>query len=796
MPRPRFPSWKEIRARAATIRWNRIVVVAVILGLVASIVGSIVSLASELSALRGFKASTPGWSFPSHVYSDWIDLDPARNLPRGFVMASLEARGYREVSLPLSIPGTLAESSRGIDVYLRAFPYPESSSVAGRVHLDFDGGRLSRVTVPPGGPRVARIEPVLLRRFSTEDNMERTFVREEEIPTLVKAAILSAEDRRFYHHIGFDPRGTARALLHNMRGREGVQGGSTLTQQLARTLFLTRQRTIGRKLRETMLALGLELLLSKQQILEMYLNAVYLGHVDNSEVGGVAEGAHFYFDKSVRDLTLPEAALLASIIPAPNLYSPFRSPKGALQRRNRVLEDMVASGWINSATAARASKLPLGVRKGRPQAGLFPYYTDYALTEASKDVDTEDLETRGLRVFTALDPVWQARAEDELSAGVADLERNYGRRGPAPLEGAVCVLEPGSGLVRAVVGGRDYHRSPFNRATQSFRQPGSAFKPLVYAAAFDRNLHSPNFTAATTLPDEPREFPTPEGPWRPHNDDGSYHDQVTVAKALAKSLNIATANLTEKIGAKTVVQYAEKLGIKNVRPVPSVGLGTSEVSLVRLCAVYGAIQSGGIRIDPEPVRFIVDAGGKLEYEARVPHERVFDPVTAAIMTQLLRAVIDFGTGYALKNDYGFRRPAAGKTGTTDENRDTWFVGFTPDLLCGVWLGYDLPTTIGETASQTAAPLWGRVVSSLLGDFPASTFPVTVPLETAVIDSYSGGLATAMCPSVIRAPFEIGTTPKRSCTVDHSAEWMEGPEFPGAEGDSTGAEETSGPPKRD
>jgi 1A family penicillin-binding protein len=637
---------------------------------------------------------------------------------------------------------------------------------------------------------------VLLRRFSTEDNMERTYVPEEQVPTLVKAAILSAEDRRFYHHIGLDPRGTARALVHNMRGKEGMQGGSTLTQQLARTLFLGRERSLARKLRETMLALGLELLLSKKQIFEMYLNAVYLGHVDHSEVGGVAEGAHFYFDKSVRDLTLPEAALLASIIPAPNLFSPLRGTKGAIQRRNLVLKDMVAAGWIDSATAARAAAAPLGVHKGRPQAGLFPFYTDYALSEASKDVDAHDLQTRGLRVFTALDPVWQARAETELSAGVADLEREYGRRGPAPLEGAACVLEPNTGLVRAVVGGRDYRASPFNRATQSFRQPGSAFKPLVYAAAFDRNLHDPSFTAASTLPDLPREFATPEGPWRPHNDDGSYHDQVTIAKAIAKSLNIATANLTERIGARTVVQYAEKLGIQNVRPVPSVGLGTSEVSLVRLCAVYGTIQSGGIRTDPEPVRLIVDAGGKVEYRAVAPHERVFDPLTAALMTQLLRGVIDFGTGYALKSDYGFHRPAAGKTGTTDENRDTWFVGFTPELLCGVWLGYDLPTTIGETASQTAAPLWGRVVTSLLSDFPVSTFPVTVPLETAVIDSYSGGLATAMCPSVIRAPFEIGTTPKRGCPVDHSAEWINGPEFPGAEGDSTAPEEGSIPPHRD
>jgi membrane peptidoglycan carboxypeptidase len=392
-------------------------------------------------------------------------------------------------------------------------------------------------------------------------------------------------------------------------------------------------------------------------------------------------------------------------------------------------------------------------------------------------------------VFTALDPVWQERAEAELTSGVHELERAYGRRGPGPLQGAACVLEPGTGLVRSVVGGRNYLESPYNRATQSFRQPGSAFKPVVYAAAFDRNLHRPDFTAATTLPDLPREFATPEGPWRPRNDDNSTHPKVTIAKALAKSLNIATANLTELVGARVVAQYATDLGIANVRPVPSVGLGTSEVSLARLCSVYAAIQAGGIRIDPLPVRVVVAADGKVEYRAPLPSHRVLQPLTAALMVQLLRNVIDFGTGYALKTEYGFRRPAAGKTGTTDEDRDTWFVGFTPELLCGVWVGYDIPTPLGETASQIAAPLWGKIVTSLLAEFPVTPLPETGGLEFAVIDAYSGGLATPSCPSLLRAPFEAGTAPHEYCHLDHSAEWLQGPVFPGEPGDSTGTEET-------
>jgi len=316
---------------------------------------------------------------------------------------------------------------------------------------------------------------------------------------------------------------------------------------------------------------------------------------------------------------------------------------------------------------------------------------------------------------------------------------------------------------------------------------------VVYAAAFDKNLHRPDFTAATTIPDMPREFATPEGPWRPRNDDNSSHEKVTIAKALAKSLNIATANLTEIVGARVVAQYATDLGIANVRPVPSVGLGTSEVSLARLCSVYAAIQDGGLRVDPLPVRVVAAADGKVEYRAAAPHERVLQPLTAAIMVQLLRNVIDFGTGFALKSEYGFRRPAAGKTGTTDESRDTWFVGFTPELLCGVWVGYDIPTPLGETASQIAAPLWGRIVTSLLAEYPPTPLPEAAGLEYAVIDAYSGGLATPACPSLLRAPFEAGTTPREYCHVDHSSEWLLGPTF---EGDSTGTDEEAPPPEEE
>jgi penicillin-binding protein 1A len=373
-----------------------------------------------------------------------------------------------------------------------------------------------------------------------------------------------------------------------------------------------------------------------------------------------------------------------------------------------------------------------------------------------------------------MDPVWQARTEIQLAAGVTAIERWYGRRRPEPLEGAACILEPGTGYLRAVVGGRDYWRSPFNRATQSLRQPGSAFKPLVYAAAYDRFWRDPAFTAATTFPDLPREFATPEGPWRPRNDDGAYRERVTVAKALAKSINVATANLTERVGARVVARYAERLGLSGVRAVPSIGLGTSEVSLVQLASLYATIQDDGRRVEPHPVRVATAADGKVLYQAAPSRERVFHPVAARLTVQLLRDVVDFGTAYTLKSRSGFLRPAAGKTGTTDDYRDAWFVGFTADLLCGVWLGYDRPTPLGETAAETAVPVWAKIVAAVSAELPPRPLPEPPDIEYALIDSYTGGLATSLCPSRIRAAFLRGTAPRRACAADHSAEWLIGP----------------------
>jgi penicillin-binding protein 1A len=369
-------------------------------------------------------------------------------------------------------------------------------------------------------------------------------------------------------------------------------------------------------------------------------------------------------------------------------------------------------------------------------------------------------------VFTALDPVWQSHAEEELPRGVADLERWRGRL-EQPLEGAFVALDPTTGYVRAMVGGRAPHAGDFNRAIQARRQPGSAIKPLVYAAALDVS----RFTPATTVPNLRREFDTPQGPWAPRNDEGDYHPQVTLAKALAKSLNVATANVVEAVGPEEVARYAGRFGLQGLRAVPSIGLGTSEVTLLDLTSAYTAFPNQGVRRAPSAVRVVLDGRGRVLSQPPARAMRVMPPTVAALMTGLLEDVVIFGVSYPLRARYGFYQPLGGKTGTTNDFNDAWFVGFTPDVTAGVWVGYDVPQSLRRSASETALAVWAGVMRRLLDGFPPRPFQGSDGLDLVWIDPWSGGLARSDCPRPMRVPFLPGTAPRNFCARDHAADWI-------------------------
>jgi len=741
---------------------------------------ALVRFAGQVQALRERRAAGPSWSFPSRVYSDGLPLVPGRPLPPDYLEARLERRGYRRANPPLGRPGTYAATPGGLEIFLRGFteaPDPAGHGGPERMRIGLARVCLTwvrrlgglRGALPPDTAHPPRLEPALLSVIADSSQVYRTWVPLSRIPRVVRQAVIAAEDRRFYRHLGLDLRGNLRALVSNLRAGGVRQGASTITQQLARGLFLGRQRTWGRKLNEAFLALGLELFLSKDQILEMYLNSVYWGQRGAGGVAGIAEAARYYFDLPVESLGLEQAALLAGLVPAPNTYSPFRNPRLALARRNTVLRDMVASGLLDKGTATRASKHPLGVREGAPPPALFPSFVGYAQDHLDRRLPHHAPEHWGLSIFTTVDPVWQAEAEAALAEGVAEQERWRGRI-DQPLEGAFVILDPVNGSVRALVGGRAPAPGDFNRATQARRQPGSAIKPVVYSAALDPRRHGPRFSPASLLPDSKREFATPEGPWSPRNDEGDYHPEVTLAKALAKSLNVATANLVESVGPGEVARYAERFGLGRMKAVPSIGLGTNEVTLLALTDAYATFPNSGERCPPTPVRAIVDAGGRDLIGRTEPAVRVLPDETAALMRGLLEDVVIFGVSYPLRARYGFTRPAGGKTGTTNDYNDAWFVGFTPELAAGVWVGYDQPRSLGRPAAETALPVWAGIMNRLLADFPPTPFPPRPDLELAWIDPWTGGLARSDCPSTMRVPFLRGTAPRLACTRDHSADW--------------------------
>jgi penicillin-binding protein 1B len=693
--------------------------------------------------------------------------------------AELRPRDSARTAAPPPRPGTWAPVAGGVEIFLRGFPDapdPDGQGGPERVRLWLTDSAIVQVrryggaegATPADLAHPPRLEPVLMSVMLGTQNVRRTWVGLDRIPQPVRDAIVTSEDRRFYGHFGVDVRSWVRALFTNVRAGDIRQGASTITQQLARGLFLGRERTFTRKLREAGLAVGLEILLSKREILEMYLNSVYWGRADGYGVAGVAEASRYFFGTPVESLGVAQATLLAGLIPAPNSSSPFRNPRGALARRESALRDMLAAGVVDSATARLVRRTPLPRQPGPVEPERFPSYAGAAAL-AVTGVPHEALERRGLVVFTHLDLVWQRSAEENLALGVADLERRIGRR-DEPLQGAFILLDPATGGIRALVGGRDARRGDFDRASRALRQCGSAIKPIVYAAALDPTRRGPRFTPASILSDQPRTFETDRGPWKPQNDDREYHETVTLAKALCHSINVATTNLVDAIGAGEVARYAERFGLTGLKPVASIGLGSNEVTLRDLTTAFSVFPAGGMRHPSTPVQLVVDARGHLVFRPDARGTRAIPAPTAALMTNMLEDVVIFGIAYPLRANYGFTRPLAGKTGTTNDYRDGWFVGFTPDLVAGLWVGYDHPQSLNGPAVDTALPLWAGMMQPILAGRPPTPFESDQALDLVWLDPWSGGVATPDCPSRLRVGMLPGTEPRTPCTRDHTADW--------------------------
>ncbi len=577
---------------------------------------------------------------------------------------------------------------------------------------------------------------------------------EKMSPNLIKA-VISVEDQRFYEHSGVDAVRVAAAVVRNFEEGRRAEGGSTITQQLARQSFLSRDKTYRRKLKEVILAAYIEKMYDKNEILELYLNKVYFG----GGLYGVEAAARGYFGKSSSDLTVDEAALLAGLIQSPSSYAPSVNLDRAVARRNIVLQSMVSTGSIDQQVADRAKQAPVRLVNGleaHESSGL--YFKEQVRRELVDKFGWQRVYQGGLRVFTTLDADLQESAEALVEKGLADIERRPGfkheRRGkpgtgplkdgdlPQYLQGALVAMDPATGYVRAMVGGRDFEESHFNRASQAKRQSGSAFKPFVYATALEAG-YSPA-TVITNLNDP---IATPQGGWVPE-DEHSTASSMTLRTALRTSSNRAAVQLLNAVGIKNAVSYAERLNVGTPPSVPSLALGASDVTLISLTAAYGAFADGGLVRQPALIRRVEDSNGQVLFQDMPKFHRAISESTAFLMSSMLADVINSGTAYRARQA-GFTLPAAGKTGTTNDYVDAWFVGFTPHLVTGVWIGFDQPATIiaNGYAGELAVPVWTSFMKTATkGDKP-DWFARPANVTTVNVCRVSGKLPNGGCDHV-------------------------------------------------
>jgi penicillin-binding protein 1A len=530
-----------------------------------------------------------------------------------------------------------------------------------------------------------------------------------QVPKLVQQAFIASEDRRFEEHGGVDFQGILRAAFANLLAGEVVEGGSTITQQLARITFLSQERTFGRKYREMRLAQKIERELSKPQILERYLNLVYLG----SGAYGVADASWVYFSKPASKLNLAEAATLAGIVPAPSNYSPLVNPQLAKQRQNLVLQKMADKGSITQAEAKAAMSAPISLKPSQPKRlqRLAPYFTDYIFKELPQHVSPEVLKAGGITVETTLNAKWQKAAEDAIETTTSRYGRWQGFK-----QAALVAIDPRNGQIKAMVGGDDYAKNQYNRVTQAKRQPGSTFKTFIYTTALAAGF-SPNRTYL--------DAPFTVAGYTPENYGDKYRGgPVSLYDAIAASLNVVTVQLLLDVGWNPVIQMAKKMGIESeLQPTYSLALGAWEVNLLELTSAYGTLANRGVHQKPYGISRILDSHGQVLYQAKTAPEVAVDPDTSALMTWMLEGVVQKGTGRAAQ----IGRPVAGKTGTSDKARDLWFVGYIPQLVAGVWLGNDnnRPTS---GASSTAAATWRDFMLDAVAGMPIENFPQRPKLE--------------------------------------------------------------------
>jgi penicillin-binding protein 1B len=733
---------------------------------------------------------------PTRIYSDVTRIAPPA--PRSKVLGRLRDLHY-ETSI----------HEADVKFKLRPVEYPEYLVPEGHPTLEYAGQEVTLqfegkdASSPLQSIRIEGfefpdlyLEPELVATLARTGSSGAAHIREilkfGDIPSPIWKAIIAVEDQHFLEHSGLDPRGLARAIWVNLKSLRLAQGGSTLTQQLVKNLMARRSKNIFKKFTELFLALLLEMRFGKEAILERYLNEVYLGQVGSMEVHGVAEGAKHFFGKRIEELNMGEIALMAGLIRGPGFYSPYRHMDRALERQRWVLNRMVETGQIAAAEAEGASKLPIRLAPPQSSANKAPYFTDFVKAELIRQLKDKLSETEissaGFRVYSTLDPDMNEAAQAAVEAGVMELQTRFKLDESHRLEGALAAVDHSTGFIRALVGGRSYSASNFNRILNMQRQVGSTFKPLVYLTALLKGYDPQGvpYGPGHPIEDAPWKLTYDRGKqnWSPRNYENEFAGWVSFRQALALSINTAAARLGAEVGIEKVVETARLLGIDSTIPeVPAVTLGVAELSPVELLKVYATMANHGMQDELTVIRGITHDDGRA-YARFVYHpKQVIDPAPADLITEMMTEVFQTGTAKVAK-EWGFDRPAAGKTGTTSQYRDSWFAGYTPQLTAVVWTGFDQQPNAAEAKSEpiakltgagSALPIWIRFMKRALAGEPAAAFPTSTYLKTVRIDKHTGQLASDGCPddSVLLEKYMIDHVPEQeTCETMFPASTLE------------------------
>lgn len=704
------------------------------------------------------------WRVPAHVYTRPLEIHDGRDIDQSDLVGHLEAVGYRRAADP-SRPGRYRVDGDSVELHTRPFAWSDKPEPARRLTVRFAEGRIARVDTASGTPALARIEPERMGSVYPGRREDRVLVRLEDTPPLLTQVLIAVEDQDFRSHFGVQPSAILRAAIANIRAGRTVQGGSTLTQQLAKNFYLSSEQTLSRKFTEALMALSLEWHYSKDRILNAYINEVYLGQDGERSIHGFGLGARYWFNRPLGELELPEIALLVGMVKGPSYYDPRAHPERARQRRNTVLRLLARTGTVDQQRVEAAMAAPLGVvDREQVRVHAYPAYLDRVRRELARNYDEGDLREDGLRVFTHLDPIVQNAAEQALRERLERLDEGRDR-----LQGAVVVADYDNGAVRAMVGDREGSRSGYNRALAARRSVGSLIKPAVYYTALER---PERYTLITPLRDEPLRVERAGSPvWEPRNYSGEFHGEVPLIDGLVHSYNAATVRLGMDLGLPAVGGTLRRLRIRDGDAlVPADLLGSTSLSPFEVTRMYQTFAAGGFDTPLSTIAAVQDGEGETLSEDSLDVRRVLDPAPTYLVNTALERVTREGTGRALTWLLPDRR-LAGKTGTTDDLRDSWFAGFDGRRVGVVWVGRDDNRPAGLTGSAGALRVWADMMGRLSVVQRRSTSPpgiVEVPVDPA-----SGYSLPDDCDEALRLPFIEGSVPERARRCEPGSLWGAG-----------------------